>query len=136
MNPLQQAEVNSMRLIEERLAKLDEELALMETRFQADGENEATSKPALVTDTTALKQRYTELPSLTPPAPKKTSLRPQITPEYTQTLQYAPSLQSLYSPAHHEPCYLTDIHPLPPRLSTNPRLVSDLLDAQNREKQV
>lgn len=118
MNPLQQAEVNSVRLIEERLAKLDEELAMMETRFQKEGENEVTSKPPSSTVDVYSGTRYIGLPTIDLPAPKKTTLKPQISPEYTQSLQHAPSLLSLYSPARHEPCFLSDLQELrlPPRL--------------------
>jgi hypothetical protein len=138
MNPLEQAEVNSMRLIEERLAKLDEELAMMEQGFpQREGENAATSKPSSTLDV-ASGTRYIGLPAIDLPPPKKSTLKPQITPEYTQSLQHAPSLLSLYSPARHEPCFLSDLQDLrlPPRILSVRGLLCERLEERNSAKQL
>ena len=127
MNPLQQASYHSARLITERLAKLDQELETLAGRW---GDTEAAGGEAVRKTAEVQGTRYTDLPKIELPPQKKTTLKPQITAEYTQTLQHAPELMSLYEVGRHEAQYLSEAKEmrLPPRVPAIGRLLSEYLD--------
>jgi len=110
MNPLAQPDLNSIKLLDERMMRLRQEMAELESTY---GTLPAI-KPLPTKESS--ETRYSSLPKVDLPAPKKV-IKPQITANYTESLQYAPDIMSLYDPETHEPEFAdSTVLRLPPKV--------------------
>ena len=113
MSSLQNVTLNSINAIEERLRALQEEVKDIEEVY-GDVQN-------LEPEPLPMKppKRYQELPEVDlAPAPRP-QVKPQITAEYTRTLQFVPDVMSHYKLDTQEPQFIEDIQILPPRINTD-----------------
>mmetsp|Transcript_15901 Transcript_15901/g.23047 ORF Transcript_15901/g.23047 Transcript_15901/m.23047 type:complete len:131 (-) Transcript_15901:47-439(-) len=124
MNPLEEASYNSVQLIDERLKKLQEEVAQIEQEYGQLSELEPLPPPKPIS--------YSDLPPLDPEPPKKPQVKPQITEQYTRTLQYAPEIMQLYQTQKQEPEFVQDLSSLKlaPKPSKHTSLLFSYLDKQ------
>ena len=123
MSSLQNITLNSVNAIEERLNALRQEVTGIEQVFGNMSELEPLPQKA--------PQRYQALPAIAlGPAPLL-KVKPQITEDYTKTLQYIPDIMSKYIPYKQEPQFFEDFQILPPRLVFNENTLSDYIIEQS-----
>ncbi|CAG9316999.1 unnamed protein product [Blepharisma stoltei] len=136
MNPLKIPAPNSILLMDERLQKLKEEVALIEKEIEPITKilpPQGTKifpiqKPQMET-------RYQGLPTIEPEPPKKIQLRPQINEEYKRTLQYCPNIMSGYDINVQEAQFLSEVQslPIPPKLTIESTLLFSFLESQAKK---
>lgn len=96
MNPLAQPNLNSLKQLDDRMQRLRQEMAEMESSYGTL----PVIKPKPAAEQSD--KRYSSLPKVDEVAPKK-AIKPQIRPEYTESLQFAPDIMSLYDQEIIEP---------------------------------
>jgi hypothetical protein len=122
MNPLAQPDLNSLKLLDERMARLRQEMTELETSYGTLPAIRPMPSKELPTD-----KRYSSLPKVAEAAPKKT-IKPQITQEYTESLQYAPDIMSLYDVEAIEPEFADSSSlRLPPKVMQSGAFLSEAL---------
>lgn len=128
MNPLEIPAPNSILLMDERLKKLKDEVAMIEREIEPMTKVLPLQK--LQTET-----RYQELPPVEAEPPKKIHIKPQIKPEYKRTLQYVPNIMTGYDINIQETQFLSEVQslPLPPKISRDSSLLYSYLETQAKK---
>ena len=132
MNPLSEVALNSVALIDARLAELHREVSEMEFEYgdtiteeiQPIEMPEPIAKPSEMAET-----RYQALPAMTQKT-KMVKTKAQIDPKYTQTLQYVPDMMALYDAKEREPEFVNDLVEITPKPKHDPAMLYTHLTSQ------
>lgn len=129
MNPLSEVALNSVALIDARLAELQREVSEMEMDYGGDITEEIQpieipqpiAQPVEMAETKS-ETRYQALPAMTQQT-KMVRTKPKIDPKYTQTLQYVPDMMNLYDVKEREPEFTQDLVEITPKPKHDPTML-------------